>query len=312
MLYKLTILLFGLLCFSCNNDENAGPKSKNVWTQKNDFGGGVRSRMISFSVNGKGYAGLGLGEDETGLHTFNDFWEYSPESDQWVQKKDLPQWVLGMVGLSIGNKGYLLTFGSTLLEYDPVADTWTERAPFPFSRAGQCGFVINGKIYAGTGYDPSKTNEIFNDWWEYDPATDEWTQKADVPSPGRAESAAWATADKGFLGSGYYNGGVYNDFWEYDPVADQWTSRKMPGAHFNWGIAFKLNDRPFFGYPIRDDVHRSNLFQYDPSSDTWIQKAVFKSGLCLETTSFTIGNAAYVVGGIWNSEFSDQVWQYEY
>ena len=44
------------------------------WIQKTDFGGSARFKGISFSINDKGYAGLGKGIDGKK----KSFWEYSP------------------------------------------------------------------------------------------------------------------------------------------------------------------------------------------------------------------------------------------
>src|SRR5882757_727061 len=80
--------------------------AQNTWTQKADFGGGVRIYATGFSIEGKGYLGTGLGE----FTTFNDLWEYDPTTNAWTQKADFGGGARYLaVGLSIGRKGYIGT-----------------------------------------------------------------------------------------------------------------------------------------------------------------------------------------------------------
>jgi type IX secretion system substrate protein/galactose oxidase-like protein len=47
-----------------------------VWTQKTNFPGQVRCGAAYFSIGSKGYIGLG----GPGISSYNDFWEYTPDS----------------------------------------------------------------------------------------------------------------------------------------------------------------------------------------------------------------------------------------
>ncbi|WP_293871530.1 hypothetical protein [Spirosoma sp.] len=60
---------------------------KDIWTRKADFPGTQRSRGIGFSVNGKGYFGLGTASDQRGLR---DIWQYDPATDKWQYLTDYP------------------------------------------------------------------------------------------------------------------------------------------------------------------------------------------------------------------------------
>lgn len=60
----------------------------NTWTQKADFGGGVRCGLKGFVLKGKVYAGAGdLGVDNTLTH---DLWRYDPGSNSWFERKYIP------------------------------------------------------------------------------------------------------------------------------------------------------------------------------------------------------------------------------
>ncbi len=277
----------------------------------NDFPGGKRSRVVTFSVDGKGYAGGGISDDETGtpLPDFSDFWEYNPETDHWTQMKDMPYWVNGQAVGVINNKAYTVSFGGELTEYDPTTDKWTLKKSMPGKRGDVCAISLNGKIYAGLGM-AIQGNEMYNDWWEYGPETDVWRPKADLPAPGRGGAAGWSTADRGYVGFGWGDNGAFYDFWEYDPGNDSWIERSAPTRSVSSGITFTIDDKPYSGCPTSDANHFSELRQYDPALDKWTLTNNFPSGYCMETGSFTIGNAAYIIGGTW-SGFSEQVWKFD-
>ena len=78
--------------------------STDTWTQKADFGGGVRNFAVGFSIGNKGY--MGMGSD--GSSDKKDIWEYDPTTNNWTKKMDFPgnaRSALG--GTSIGSKGYI-------------------------------------------------------------------------------------------------------------------------------------------------------------------------------------------------------------
>jgi N-acetylneuraminic acid mutarotase len=60
-------------------------RGQDTWTQKADFGGGIRELAVGFSIGSKGYIGTGL----AGAYPLRrDFWEYDPATDAWTQKAD--------------------------------------------------------------------------------------------------------------------------------------------------------------------------------------------------------------------------------
>jgi hypothetical protein len=63
----IIVTIIVLFSFSCASVRFAGADS---WTQKDDFGGTVRSNAVGFSIGGKGY--IGTGSDGSFC---KDFWE---------------------------------------------------------------------------------------------------------------------------------------------------------------------------------------------------------------------------------------------
>jgi N-acetylneuraminic acid mutarotase len=60
----------------------------NTWTQKADFGGGIRKNASGFVVNGKVYAGAGRHEGYQ--IQMSDLWRYDPSSNTWLNQKTCP------------------------------------------------------------------------------------------------------------------------------------------------------------------------------------------------------------------------------
>jgi N-acetylneuraminic acid mutarotase len=93
---------------------------RNIWTRKANFEGMERDSAVGFSIGQKGYVGTGNICCGACGYWINDWWEYDPLSDAWVQKTNFPSLHKGTsVGFSINQKGYVLTPDGELWEYNP-------------------------------------------------------------------------------------------------------------------------------------------------------------------------------------------------
>jgi hypothetical protein len=138
-----------------------------TWIQKADFAGGARYATSGFSIGSYGYVGTGTDFTGGGFTFRNDFWQYDPVSDTWIQKADFAGGARELaVGFSINNKGYIGTGlgASDFWEYDPTLNIWTRKADFGGGgRNMSAGFTVGGKGYLGTG----DGGGLHNDLWEY-------------------------------------------------------------------------------------------------------------------------------------------------
>jgi len=203
------------------------------------------TEAVGFSINGKGYIGVGKLEtiifnDESRPEYFysptKSLYEYSPESDCWVKKADFPGVSrVRAVAFAIGNKAYLGTGAAYLgtglqdqtdglkdfWEYDPSTNRWTRKADFPGEgRLNAVGFSIGNKGYIGTGQ-----SAVFGsrqkDVWEYEPLSNSWKRIDDFPGGERTQMTYFSTGTKGYVAGGDGIGslpGDLADFWEYDPT----------------------------------------------------------------------------------------------
>ncbi len=105
----------------------------NQWTPIADFPGAGRETGIAYSVNGKGYVGLGVAFENTGTTVFNDFWRYDPTNNTWNQLGNFEGGARSKAAVYVLNgSAYVGTgandqfvFLSDWWKYDPGTDNWT-------------------------------------------------------------------------------------------------------------------------------------------------------------------------------------------
>nr|MBA3902005.1 galactose oxidase [Bacteroidota bacterium] len=178
-----------------------------TWTQKEDVGGDERLGAVGFSIESKGYIGLGTNNGNPNL---KDFWEYEPASDAWTQRANYPgSHPLHAVGFSINGKGYVGTgqedagtpnYSNEFYEFDPSTNAWAQKANFMGSaRSSAVAFSANGNGYIGLGSDSVNSK---NDFFEYNPGTDAWSSVSAFPGGVRQGAVAFTINGEGYVGTG--------------------------------------------------------------------------------------------------------------
>jgi N-acetylneuraminic acid mutarotase len=143
--------------------------ANNTWTQKASFPGGVRYGMSSFSLNGKGYVGLGTDEN----WFMADFWEYTPAGNTWLQKASFPGSARSFASsFALGSRGYVGLgsdggYKDDFFEYEPISNSWSVKANYGGgARRSAPSFVITGAGYILTGKGFTGKHR---DMWQYHP-----------------------------------------------------------------------------------------------------------------------------------------------
>jgi N-acetylneuraminic acid mutarotase len=161
----------------------------------------------------------------------NDFWEYSPSTNEWT-------WVGG--SSTVNHPGVYGTLGTPATGNIPAARD---------SAAGWTDSKGNFWLFGGTGFDGGYLQGEFNDLWEYSPSTSEWTwmsgssttanepgeygtlgtPSAGTVPGGRASATSWTDNTGNFWLFGGYGfdtndrDGLLNDLWEFNPATNEWT-----------------------------------------------------------------------------------------
>jgi len=195
------------------------------WIQKDSFPEYPGAGMTAFSINGKGYVGLGGS---------NNMWQYDPVADSWKQLGNFPGTANTLLAtFVVGNYAYVgtgvvglitNTAVASFYQYDPSTDTWTQKGDFPGGpRNSATGFSIGNMGYLGTGLDIN--GHYLSDFWQYNPTSDSWIRKSDFGGGGRFAAAAFSGTNQGYMGFGqgadqitpYELTNVFFDLWQYQP-----------------------------------------------------------------------------------------------
>lgn len=246
------------------------------WSQIADFIGEPTSSAVSFSINGKGYVGLG---SKNGIFSQN-FYEYDPKTDTWTQIADYP-----------GGERH----SSVAFVIDNVAYVGT----------GMTTDVEDGYYIA--------TNEFWkyeNNIWSQiasipDDLDDYYTQD-------RYKATAFSLNGFGYVAGGA-NGGYYisspSNICKYDPTTDSWTedysSTTSLATNIIWSYAIENN-----AFIYTSDA----IYEYDVINRTleYIENNIFGNESVADMTFFTINGCAYLTlietGSIFNRDYDTNLW----
>jgi N-acetylneuraminic acid mutarotase len=254
-------------------------------------------------------------------------WQYNTTTDTWTQKSDFPGVaVYGVRGFTIGGYGYVVngwdstgsgSGPSDLWRYDPTTDSWTQKASFIGStRYTTATFALNGKAYVTLGYAP-----YVSDMFEYDPTSDSWTQKASFPGIGRQEPIWFTIGNYAYVGmgvaGGYY---TFSDMYKYDPSNNTWTRlNDFPGTPLSSSFSFSFLNEGYVvdGLTQTNQIYgagaASQVWNYNPTNDTWSVWGTFPGLTLFDGISGTTSNSAYLGLGASNYTtfpLTNQFWKF--
>lgn len=209
-----------------------------------------RSFGIGFSVDGKGYVGMGI----DGFTKKNDMWEYDPATGSWTQKQNFPGMasdgfyvfvINNLAYIGAGEDPFTLQQYNAAYSFNPLANVWTQLSDFPTSGViYPFSFSINQKGYVSCGQNSlGTTTETF----QYEPLLDVWTPKADYAGFDRQAGVSFVLDDIAYCGLGM-NAVFLNDFYSYDPVNDLWLmADTLPAPARSFPVAAVSGNSAFVG-----------------------------------------------------------------
>lgn len=196
---------------------------------------------------------------------------------------------------------------------------WTKKANFGgLKRERAVSFSVGNYGYAGMGEDTASI--VHNDLWVYDPTLDTWSQVASLPGSSRRNAISFTIDTLAYVGTGIdasesFAGNLLKDFWEYNPNSNVWTQKTdYPGA-FGFGVyfatGFAVDSKGYIcGGKIGPSSYVSDLWEYKPSANTWLQRANFPGGVRYQHTSLVIALKAYVGLGTDENVNKNDWWEY--
>ncbi len=291
--------------------------AQGYWTQKADFGGTGRWCAVGFSIETKGYIGIGYDLDSMR----SDFWEYNPSINIWTQKSNLAGSAREYaVCFTIGKKGYIGTgtngFMQDFWEWDQASNSWSQKANFGGTgRHDAVGFSIGTKGYLGTGLD---SDSLRSDFWEYDPSGNIWTQKSNFGGGIRSAAVGFSIDTKGYIGTGSDFTSDKQDFWEYDPDSDAWTQKaNLGGVPREFTSGFSIGTKGYIGtgafFNGTTWIGINDFWEWEQSTNTWTQKADFGGTARMGAVGFSIEGKGYLGtgdDGVGGNNMTKDFWEY--
>lgn len=324
-IYACLLLLTAIGFVGCKHSDDSTTLGN--WIKRSDFDGYARSDAASFVINGKAY--LGTGDD--GLsNKLKDFWEYDPKLNAWQQKADFGGIARsGAVGFAASGAGFITTgydglnYLKDTWKYDPASNTWTQVADFGgTARVNSAAFGIGNKGYVTTGWD----GRYLKDFWEYDPASNQWTSKVSMGGSKRRNASTFVVKGIAYLFGGMDNGLMVNDFWAYDPGSDTWTQkRNIDNSNTDetyddnyttitreFPACFTIGDTAYVATGDKSGSLISNVWQYDPTNDVWVERTAFQGAARIGAVSFSVDGRGFVVtGGSGGTTVYDDLWEFQ-
>jgi N-acetylneuraminic acid mutarotase len=311
---------------TCENtiwaDASIKVKVANVWTRLGDFPGGARYKGASFTVNGKGYMGMGT---MMSSNVKNDLWEFDPVSRGWTQKADFPaagrilpcvfqNSTSGFVGggQSVDNSSQIPF--TDFYKFTPSTNSWTRVAEIPSVE----------RSYPGASASVSESVHVANLASqlvvEYNSGSDTWETPYNGIAATNREPQIFSINGKVYFIGGANNqltNGTNNQVWEYDPDNNSMTRKNdFPGTSRYGGFSFAIGNRGYIGcgltyvYNPVNIVYLTDVWKYNPDSDSWSSLGDFPGGFKHTCNSFVIGERAYIMTGWNNSDLTSDVWEF--
>ncbi|MCI5983167.1 MAG: Kelch repeat-containing protein [Marinilabiliaceae bacterium] len=220
----------------------------------------ARNGAVGFSINGKGYVGLGY----DGTNFLKDFWCYDPETNKWSLAPEYPgdacryacSFVIDNIAYVGGGEDYDQNILGDFYKFD--GNTWTQIKTIGVPRSQATAFTCNGKGYVFGGINGSAITAFQC----YNPETEDWEdlrmlknytrdsfddQYVNLASYGSTSFVVYDnTPDcRAYVTTGGASG-VSTLTWEYNPFYDYWVQKtSFEGAARKFAVSFVFDNTDF-------------------------------------------------------------------
>lgn len=266
------------------------------------FGG--RARAITFEIDNRSFVGGGLGPQSE-----DDFYEYDPDSDNWIPKANIPVWTASGLSFSTTTKGYLLhgTFSDEMFVYNPQTDHWSIIPDYPYYNS------ISHKLFAiqDTGYVLNRVGNFTVNLWAFVEGSNQWYPLEPLPFMAAFGGIGFSINNKGYVALGRTADGQ-NRVWEYDPVSNSWSEMAsfngvMPGGtlqRLNATTAIANNKAYIFGgaRDLSTELYYNDAYEFNPETNTIIRLPDIPGPKRRHAWAFSANGKVYIGGGHYLNE----------
>lgn len=197
------------------------------------------------------------------------------------------------------------------------AQTWTKKNNFPDSaRRNTSGFSLNGFGYVCLGGEgPSAGTKHYNTLYQYNQLTDTWSKKDSFPDVPRRGGVAFTIDSFAYVGLGWNNVTTFYDLKRYNPNTNSWdTIADYPGNAGRGAFAIGDSNLAYVGGGLinaSSSSYHKDFWEYDPSGNSWTQKADFPFGERANGVIFQHNGKVYAGLGNKAGVAHDDFWEYD-
>ena len=141
-----------------------------------------------------------------------------------------------------------------------------------------------------------------------------WSRQSDFEGVARSSTVSFVIDGYAYVGMGTDGSDYLTDFWRYDPDLDFWEEMASFEGEGRIGcFAFSANGKGYVGTGYNDELVEEELtdfWEYDPSKNTWTQKADFAGGARYNALAFSIGDKGYAGAG-YDGNYLKDIWKYD-
>lgn len=301
----------------------------NSWNVVAAYAGGAVTMAAGFSIGTKGYLGTGLAAGVA----VADFYEFDPILNVWSGRTAYATNTSQALAFSIGSKGYIGIGSSNsdkVYSFDPSQNSWTEVQKYPGNaRTGVAAATIGTRAYClGGAYTQGPATTYTREFYSYNSANNSWTGTsggsalAVFPGTERSQASGFSIGTRAYFGHGNYSVGTEEknnqDFWIFNPVLNRWDTLIRPVTDTNGrrgAVGFSIGSRGYIcgGKSGSPGTYRRDLWEFNPATNSWTQKANFAGTPRELAVAFSIGNKGYLgTGGISDlTSALNDFWEYD-
>lgn len=215
--------------------------STDIWTQKKDYPGTLRSTASAFSYQSSGLVTLGITWTPSGSNSlFGSYnrttYRYSAGNDTWSYVGDSPiSLALPIGSFRLQGAGFILLTNRELWRVDLQSASWNSLASFPtnivinqtqpiaITSGTSDAIAINTNGFFGLSAFVNNANPSYlKQWWQYSMSNNTWTQLPGSTIDNRHNCISFSLGEKIYILGGQrttQGGGLTNlkDWWEYNP-----------------------------------------------------------------------------------------------
>ncbi len=132
---------------------------------------------------------------------------------------------------------------------------------------------------------------------------DVWYQRDSVNGPPKASCVGFALNNEGYIGLGLDQLGFKRSMFSYSWIDDDWDKEESLGGESGSGlnrasaVAFVAFNKAYVGLGNGTAPFYNDLWEYNPYTETWTQKASFIGSPRRDAVGFSVDNVGYVGTG---------------